>query len=264
MITAAASAALLAACGGNGTNAAESRTFTYGAAQAPTSNESNAAATAQTSLSDTATFSSSPDATRGIEIVGFASALASLAFGNNVVPSMPRGSDNKGALISDDFSTCATLTGNTVTFSGCSETSSGFTVTLNGSVTASAGSVSWNVTSTVSGTVSANGLNETVNVSVQEAGSFTVTATTVLGSATVSAGGNFSLNGQTYTFGLATAVDINVTYQTTPTSCVTGGTVEVKRVWTNRPAAFGDHALDDAGIKLTWTGCNQVQVAHSQ
>src|SRR5258705_4755133 len=61
-ISAAALLALLAACGGSSGNAALSKSFTYGAASAPNSQESAAASTAQTNLSSTRSFSTQADA----------------------------------------------------------------------------------------------------------------------------------------------------------------------------------------------------------
>ncbi len=83
------------------------------------------------------------------------------------------------------------------------------------------------------------------------------------GNATSDFGGSVSASGQTVSFGFATAVVIDVTLQTTPTVCVTSGTIEVKRVWTAKPNGASGAGFADAGVKLTWSGCNAVTVAHS-
>src|SRR6266851_5584303 len=119
-VSAAVCAALLAACGGSG-NAALSKSFTYGAAVAPNSNESAAAASAQGNLSNTTSFSATPDANKGFSIAGFADAMAVLALGNASFGEAPRGSLTRGALRAvTDISACATVSGNTVTFTNCS------------------------------------------------------------------------------------------------------------------------------------------------
>src|SRR5713101_320013 len=121
-VSAALCVALLAACGSSG-DAALSKSFNYGAAVAPTSSEQTAASSAQTSLSSTASFSSTPDVNKGVAIVGFAETMSTLALGSSGFGVAPPGTDLRGALRSAaDYSTCSTVTGNTVTFTNCSET----------------------------------------------------------------------------------------------------------------------------------------------
>ena len=152
-MSAAASIALLAACGGSSGNAALSKTFNYGAAQAPSSSESSAASSAQTNLSAAAGFSSSPSMEKGEAIFGFATALADGALGGT-----------------------------------------------------------------------AYGLAHP--------------------------------SGETISNGLRRAAQIT-------SACVTGGSVEVKRVWTARPAGSTAADFKDVAAKITWTGCNALTVAHS-
>ena len=45
--------------------------------------------------------------------------------------------------------------------------------------------------------------------------------------------------------------------------CVTAGTVEVKRVWSERPYGATGPDFADVAVKLTWTGCNTVTKQHS-
>ncbi len=260
-VSAAVCAALLAACGGSSGNAALSKTFTYGAATAPNSNESAAASSAQSNLSTTTSFSSSPSANNGYAIVGFADAMAGLALGTAVFGEAPGGLLTRGALYAaTDVSACSTVVGNTVTFTNCSQSASGFSFTFSGTVTASAGVVSWNVT----GNFSVSSSSGSASFTMHEAGNIVVTSTKVTGDFASEFGGSASANGQSVRFGLATAVPLDVTYQTSPTTCVTGGSVEVKRVWTQTPNGASGGVYKDAGVKITWTGCSTVQVAHSQ
>jgi len=251
--------ALLAACGGgSGTNAALSHNFNYGAPMAPTTSEQTAASSAQTSLSTTASFNSSANANTGASVIGFAASLDSLVFGSTGLSMAPVGTDLRGALIAADFSTCSTVVGGTVTFSNCTQTSGSYTLTLNGTISsAAAGMVTWNVTATFSGTVTGGSINFTLH----ESGNLDVTSTKVTGNALADISASGSVNGQSFSIGVSSAVIIDVTYQTTPTSCVTSGTVEVKRVWTQKPSGLN---VADAGVKITWTGCNMYTVAHSQ
>ena len=91
-----------------------------------------------------------------------------------------------------------------------------------------------------------------------------MTASKITGNATSDFGGTVSGQGQSIGFGVATAAVVDLTYQTTPSCCVTGGTVEVKRVWTQKPQGATGPQFADLGVKLTWSGCNAFQVAHSQ
>lgn len=253
------SMAVLAACGGSGSNAALSRSFNYGTPQAPDSSQQAAASSAQSSLSEAASFSTSPNATAGAVVIGFADGLAALALGDASFGLAPRGAGTRGSLREADISACATLTGSTVTFSNCSQSYAGFSESFSGTVSSVAGAVSWNISGTVSG--SANGVS--VNVAYHQSGNLAVTASKITGSALSDFGGSVSGQGVSVSYGFSTAVVIDLTYQTAPQSCVTGGTVEVKRVWTQKPNGVSGTAYDDAGVKLTWTGCNVVEVAHS-
>ena len=250
---------LLAACGGSHGNAAASKSFTYGAPQAPTQSEQAAAATAQGHLSATADFSAAPSAEKGASIIALADELAFAELGASTPVPHPGGPELPRALRNADYSACTTVTATSVTFRNCSQQEGGFTITLNGSVTVAAGAVSWDINGDFSGT-SPDGA--TGSVSLHQSGNLAVTATTISGKALSEFSGTVTSRGQTFNFGLATAAVMNLTYQSTPTSCVTGGTLEVKRVWTQRPA--GVSGANDVAIKLTWTGCNAVQVAHSQ
>lgn len=259
-LLAAASLGLLAACGGSGSNAALSRSFTYGAATAPTTQESSAASSAQGNLALTTGFSSAPDASKGFAIIGFADALATAALGDAAVPGRGPSADqiNHAVRTATDFSTCAAVTASSVTFNNCQIIESNFTITLNGSVSVSANTVSWAITGGFSGTE--NGA--TINVVNHQSGSLALGAGTIAGNATSDFNGSFSGQGQNINFGLATAVLLNLTYQSSPNYCVTGGTAEVKRVWTNKPSGASGAQFIDGAVKFTWTGCNAVQVSH--
>src|SRR5690349_12488270 len=83
--TAALASLALAACGGGAGNAALSKTFNYGAPQAPTATEQSAASSAQSTVTSTSTFGTSPDATTASSIVSMADDLAASAIGSTPV-----------------------------------------------------------------------------------------------------------------------------------------------------------------------------------
>jgi hypothetical protein len=259
-LSAAVSIALAAACGGTG-NAALSKSFKYGPPTAPTSSETIAANSAQGNLADTKTFGASPTAAKGAVIVAFADSLALLALGSSGIAMQgPSSPEIQGALRNAiDYSTCTTSTATSVTFNNCLIPAGGFNVTLSGSISMHNNLVTWAITGGFSGT--SNGV--TINVFDHQSGSLALTDTTVKGNAVSDFSGSVSGNGQNVSFGFATAVLIDVTYQSTPTVCVTSGSVEVKRVWTARPNGASGGLLADLGLKITWTACNSVLIAHS-
>ncbi len=250
---------LLAACGGSSGNAAASKTFTYGAPQTPTQSEQGAATAAQGQLSTTADFSASPTADKGASLIAFADEMAANALGSSSTPlPHPSGPAISRSLRNADFSSCSTVTATSVVFNNCSQNESGFTFTLNGSVTVAAGVVSWDING---GFTSTGSNGSSGNVSMHESGNLAVTATKVSGKALSDLSGTATNQGKSVSFGLATAVLMDLTYQSSPI-CVTGGTMEVKRVWTQKPA--GVSGTDDVAVKLSWTGCNAVQIAHGK
>jgi hypothetical protein len=256
-----AALALLAACGGGGGNAALSKTFNYGASQAPSTAEQSAATSAQASLSDATSFSATPDATKGSSVVVFADVMAAAALGGTGIAAQAPASPNalRSAIHAAATQACTTVTADTVTFNSCSDSSTGFTITLNGHITSKAGTVSWDVNGSFSGT--SNNVN--ININVHQEGTFTVTSTTLKGHAGTTLGGSVSAQGQSASFGVAQAAVVDLTYQSSPQYCVTNGSLEVKRVWTERPQGATSAQLPDVAVKMTWTGCNTLQVAHS-
>lgn len=252
---------LLASCGGGGGNAALSKTFNYGAMTAPSPAEQTAATSAQGTVSSTSSFGTSPDATKATSIVGLADDMAASALGSTPIamggftqdPALSRAM--RTAAITDCTTVSSTQTSATVTFTNCSEVASGVTINLNGTVTATHDTVTWDIQGSFSGT----NQGVTVNVNLTQSGKLTVNATTVIGDATSSISGSASGNGQSVSLRLDTAASVNLNYAN---DCVTSGTIEVKRVWAQRPTGATAADLPDAAVKLTWTGCNTVQVQH--
>src|SRR3954469_5436068 len=177
-----ASASLaLISCGGGGGNAALSRTFTYGAAQAPTSSEQVAASSAKSSVTASSSFGSSPDATKATTIVSLADDLAASALGDVAVAiGMPQNPELRRAIrTAATVPACTTTTATSVTFKDCTDTESGFSFTLNGSISAANNTLTWDITGGFAG--SDQGV--TFSVNIHQSGSFTVTSTTLKGNA---------------------------------------------------------------------------------
>jgi len=262
-----AACAGLAACGGSataGSNAAASKSFNYGSPGAPTQTETDSAVSAEGQLGAARDFNKTPDAAKGESFISISDTLAAGFLGKSSLPMMNH-QKTMGDLIhrgvsGDDILACAVTTATSVTYTNCTQTDGGTTVTLNGSITVSAGAANWDLMGSVSG--SSNG--ETINATFHYAGTMTVTATTITGTAGTDL--HVTVSGQSGNFsaGASTAAILNLTYQSTPSYCITGGTLEVKEVWTERPQGAQANQFVDAGAKITWTGCDTVQVARSQ
>jgi hypothetical protein len=147
---------------------------------------------------------------------------------------------------------CAQVGTNSITYSNCSYNSDGFNGTLNGSITVSGGTVTWDITYTIS--ISAQGV--TGNGSFHFNGNLTVTATTIVGSGRSEYVVHASGNGESIEVGQTTGFDANLQYATP--FCVTGGTLEIRRSMVISGAQSGS---SDGGVKFTWTGCGSFTVA---
>ncbi len=276
------------ACGGN-SGPPPAPTFTYGSPVAPTYTESSAATSASTALSNALTLNTTSDKTTADSNAGTLTALgdamASSMLGSMLSVAMPANAEiaqatsalsapASSALISnpDCYALTATASTGTLTYNNCSETSSGLTGTVNGSISWSsnvdASTISWDLTVTLLGTVGGT-TPVTMNVSDHLTGKFTLTSTTFIGSSRSDVSGTVSGNGQTVSFAYSTSLDANLNYKTGP-FCITDGTLELKRWWPVKPAGSdGNPFFDNQGIKFIWSGgsastcATTLTIAHS-
>jgi hypothetical protein len=257
--TAAAVAFLaLVSCGGGG-NAALSKNFNYGAPQAPSTAEQSAATSAQGTVSTSSSFGSSPSGTAASSIVGMADQLATSAFGGAALGAAGLTQEDphlRRALRTAVTDACTTVTATSVTFTNCQDTQSGYSFTLNGTVSASNGTITWDIHGSFAGT----NQGYAIALGLHQSGTLAVTSTTVKGKSLSEISGNVSGNGQSVSFGVDTAAMIDLTYDPT---CITSGTIEVKRVWSEKPNGASGPDFADVAVKLSWTGCNTVQAQHS-
>ncbi len=277
-ILVAAVAVGLAACGGSssdGSNAAASKVFTYGGGVSADSTQMSAV---QPQVTEALALKSSPDASTAQNLADF-SGVTSALLGSSGVGYLQSSSSPQqravalaraasGQLVSSgsnpfDDASCATTTTTSVKMANCTITfsESGFsgTAVVNGSfVVASAGSVTWDLAIQVN--VSGSGFSGSGRY--QQSGNLTVTADTVKGQMLAEIAVSASGNGQSASLDVAESLDMDLTYQSDP-SCVTGGTLEAKRVWKTRPSGSTATDLPDRGAKVTWTGCGQGTIAFS-
>ena len=259
------------ACGGGGGNNNNNnnngtpglKTFSYGGSQAPTAAQTNTANRAQTQLNSAVKASVNGQVANAASLPSLTDSLAG-SLPNNLlaVPEDPSASIAAEAVTVLGHRTgelnqgCYTFNSSSITYSNCTISGSGFNETLNGNLTVSASSVTWNLTVTYaysSGNVSANG---TYNWT----GQLTVTETTIVGQGRSAFSGHAASGSTTYDYQYTAGFDANLTYQTSPSYCITGGTLEIRRTL-NGTSNAGAVPVHDAAAKYTWTGCGAVTVA---
>jgi hypothetical protein len=253
-------ASLLAACGGSsGGNAALNKTFSYASPVPPTALEQSAVSTAQSALSSAATLSTAADQGKALAVASFAETVGNIALPSGLASSQAASHAASSALRAAAVSSaCTTQTASSITFTNCTDTQDSLGFTINGKISWTAAPVTWDITGAFKGTQGTTAFD----VTLHQVGTLATAASKVTGSTTSDFNGSISAPGQAVSFGLATAAVIDVTYQATPTYCVTAGTLEVKRVWTQKPQGASGTAFTDAAVKVGWTGCNAFQVAH--
>jgi hypothetical protein len=270
--------AALTACGGGAPkNAAAEKTFSYGAPVTATSTEASVVVGPITTAQ---ALKSSPDETAAQSFADFSSVTSALLGGDPIgLPSaVSPAADARTALFvarragvaatSGSFQNpgCVTKTLTSVTLSGCKVVvidtdGTTITVTADGSFAAAVDTLTWDLTVRVGLSGSPQGLS--VNGSIHDSGKVTVTTTTATGAMRREVDAGASASGQSASMGLDESVDFDLTYDPA-LSCVTGGTLEAKRVWTQRPQGASAAQFPDRGAKVTWAGCGIATVQFSK
>lgn len=264
---------LAAACGGGGArgNAAEGRTFSYGVPVPATAAETQAL-DAQLALA--ASLQGQPDASGATALADFSGISDALLGDGAVVARLAspqvtaRLSGSLAAVpVVDGYDNpaCLTVTATRVTLAGCSVTvvdvDTTITTVVSGFLEVPAqGSLVWDLTARV--TMAAPDLAMTATA--HHSGDWSVTGTSVKGAQRAEIGVTARAQGQTVSAGMHESLDVDVTVDPGPPACVTDGTLEVKRVWTQRPQGATAADLPDAAAKVTWTACGTGTVAFSQ
>lgn len=271
-----ASCLALAACGGNSGNAAAGKTFSYGAPQ-------GVDATAASSVATNALTVKTAPTSAGAQVLGGGassgllppSGVSLIAAGPEQQRALAAG---RSAALSqlgptavtsfDNQATCVTSSATQVAMTGCTITIVDVSMTakvqVDGSLAydAALGKLTWELTLASTMTFSSMTPAGSETVRFHESGALTVTDTTVKGDLLAELGVNGSAQGQSFSLGVDEAVILDVTYAGTP-ACVTGGTLEAKRVWTQRPSGASGLQYADVGAKVTWTGCGQATAVYS-
>jgi hypothetical protein len=287
-------AVLLAACGGSSASRV-TKSFTYGAPVTASGAALSTASALEGGAVDALAFQPSPGdpaaATAGASLaalpdtldVDAAVGLAAAALRETALSAAPGSPDAFVAAAASRALTaaragrtllqpgCWTATATSVTFSHCQvsttdTTGDTFSITLDGAVSKpSASEAKWDLTATASGTGAASGLSA-FDFSIHYFGDVTVTPTSVDGFAQSDKSATVSANGQTISLAYTTSADFEKVVITD--GCVTGGAIELKRIWTRLPpqqaGAPADPFLADRALKFTWQGCGAVLVQTSR
>lgn len=264
------SAALLAACGSSSSSSVNSpplTTFTYSAPQPVVTGsvQATSANNASTSVGQIVV-STSPNNPTGAaaaptlaESLGL-QVLAATAQKNPGSPAAQATANLVQKTRSGELDTnCYNVSGNTLSYNNCSITSQGYTVTANGSLTATASNITWNLTFTESG----SGTSGTVNVTYDSSGNINYTPTSISGSCQEGFSGSASYNGQNESFAFTIGIDfINITISDTcdGSGGIVSGTLEIRANSTGANNPFG---FTQKGVEFIWSQCDQVSVATS-
>jgi hypothetical protein len=262
---------LATACGGS-----EDRRLQYGAPEAPTAAEEAAATDAQAKLAGSRTFAPATEPSYGAP--GLAEQLVA-RLGGYATVSAPAAQAKAaaGRAVVQAFDTggldpaCVTITETSATWSGCvvetTETDpySGDTtylrVTVDGTLSWSAGVTSWDIDETLAMTVTSGADTITMNAVAGLGGSITVTPATIVGHSGSSVSATANYRGLTVSEAFDTTLDLDLAYGADP-FCITDGTLTLQQIWTRRPIGSTPADLPDRGWRFEWTGCGTFTVAH--
>jgi hypothetical protein len=273
--------ALTACGGGSDGNAAIGKTFTYAPAGPASSTQLGAAGSQIASVIALRDGSSSLDASSAglADVSSITDALlgssgADISFA--AAPSSPNAltvaRGMRRYLTTDvgfvfENPGCVTRTLASVTLANCTVTlSEPSDPTISGKVTANgfvsitnSETLKWDLTVGVTFAKTGAG-GGSASGSAHRAGTLTMTSTAIKGSMLGELSASATAGGASESAAVSESVELDTTYQLNPT-CVTGGTLEAKRVWTKRPSSGTVH---DGAALITWTGCGAGTIAFSR
>jgi hypothetical protein len=279
----AALCALAAACGGGDDGGVDPTkvTFTYPAPSAPAaySPEAQAALAGEAALADTQTIQTETipaEAVQSQSIFTLPELIADEAMPSSGLQKFgaAEGVAQKaiaaalGGVQAAYDPGCVTVTPGAITYANCTDTltdpsdGSTMTATTNGSLTRTftvGGAVlAWNLAVQVTMTDP----ESTMRVNDHFTGTLTVAASTIVGASRSDLGVSFSMQGLNVSGAVTHLGDYDLDYTTDPAFCLTGGTLEVRRVWTQVPQYTAPGEAQDLGIRFTFgPGCGLVQAA---
>lgn len=285
--------AVLVACGGGGGGSGPSFAnpdtvnFTYGSYGTPGGTAQTAATAGEGGASDAVALSAAADDTHTESLVNLPDTMAGAAFGSTMTGAVQGAvasarqamSRRAAAYAAGDLVTatsgfidpaCVVVTATSVTYNHCALTEtatdgSTMTLSVDGSLTRGLTSVDWNATVAMDMNMYDPGGNITAHISSHLTGHIGVSEVSadlwnVAGFARSENAASVSGQGQSVSMAFTHNADIDLDYQPS-VSCVVGGTIELKRVWSQRPSGATPADLPNVGVMFDWSGCGVVQVS---
>ncbi|BDG02676.1 hypothetical protein [Anaeromyxobacter oryzae] len=175
-----------------------------------------------------------------------------------------------GAVPAAFDASCITVIPGKITYNHCSETSTvtstdgtteTITASIDGSVTRTVAvgtaSASWDISVRATMTTSDP---MRIDVTNHYTGGLQLTATTLAGNSRSDVTLDASAQGMNVSAAYSTLADYDLDFATGP-FCVTGGTLELRRVWSKRPTGATATDLPNQAVLFTWNGCGNVTAA---
>jgi hypothetical protein len=166
---------------------------------------------------------------------------------------------------------CVTLSLLAVKYDHCvyTDAANGTVITIDGTFSRTVGAdtvdLQWNATAGFRLTAAVQNGTIVMAASSHLQGDVTVTLAgadlvTIIGAAKSDVAASVSGPGLSESEAYTNSADVDLDYQPS-LQCVTGGTLELKRLWAQRPSGATAAQLPDLGVKFEWTGCNVATVS---
>jgi hypothetical protein len=288
---AALSVLALSACGGGSSGPKfvnpDSVQFSYGAPVAPSTAELDAAAAGDAGAGSAATLGDAAADAPAQNLANLPDTMASAVFadptGTGVQARALRaradltrraaayGAGNLVAASSGfDDPLCVSVSLVQVKYDHCAYTDPDGTVigvngTFNRQVAAASVKVFWDASASISFSEPVQGGTLAMKVGDHLQGDVTVTLAgddlmTIVGAAQSDASASVSAPGQSLSMAFTHSADLDLDYQPSR-DAVVGGTLELKRLWSERPQGVSSGDLPNLGVKFDWTGYHAVSVS---
>lgn len=282
---------VLAACGGGGGGGPSFQNpddvhFTYGTPATASGSTETAAMAGEAGAGDTLALTQASDDAASQSLANLPDTMASAVFAEasptaigQVAATARRAMSRRAAAyavgdmnaVAQGFENpaCVVVTDISVTYNQCklTETDTGGTATLtvDGSLTRGLTDVAWDVSVSIAATINAQDGNITVNTTNHLTGKIAVSEAAadlweIKGFARDDASAKASGQGQSVSLAFTHDARFDLDYQP-GIECVVDGTIELKRVWAERPQGATATDLPNLGILFDWNGCGVVQVS---
>lgn len=290
-LLAAAFASTMAACGGGGGGVSfkdpDSVHFTYDSYAPPDFSEEGAAVQGEAGAASALALTEASDDGHAQSLANLPDSMAGEVFDETMPASVEaRMSSARGALTGRaaayasgdlvtaaqgfDDPTCVEITLTSIHYDQCTYTddedpAATAVIRVDGTFTRGLTSVTWNASVTMSMRFDDPEGDIAVSVGNHMSGDVAVTEVeadlwSIAGFARSDASASASGQGHSVSMAFSHNVDLDLLYQPS-IDCVVDGTLELKRIWAQRPQGATSADLPDVGVMFDWNGCGSVQVS---